>query len=215
MLKPRDPSPHLPLQHLPRNLRRARESTHQPLFPRPRVIQEDLLEYHSINPAPPELYICVNRTIDLIRPHDMGVRVSMGCENGLIIALSRTEKGSSIFVNGKGLEEEIELSCKGNIIKNQAAEFSTIIQNAIDTGIEDCSLNALHGGIMYYHSQLPKDDKTGWLFGFTLASIVLNKMEGEYTLREIEMKIESLLQREIFKEKCLVNKLLIRGWDER
>lgn len=109
--------------------------------------------------------------------------MAMSCENGLIIALSRTYKDSSIFVNGKGLEEEMEFSCKGDILKNKEAEHSSLIKEAIEMGIEDCSLNALHGGILYFHSQLPKYDKKGTLFAFTLATILINQMQGEYTLR--------------------------------
>jgi hypothetical protein len=33
--------------------------------------------------------------------------ISMGCENGIILAFSKTFKDASIFVNCKGLENEL------------------------------------------------------------------------------------------------------------
>lgn len=69
------------------------------------------------------------------------------------------------------------------MLKDEESELSKIIKEALEIGLEDCPLNALHGGIIYYQSQLPKDDKKGMMLAFALAAIVINEMECEYTLR--------------------------------
>jgi hypothetical protein len=44
----------------------------------------------------------------------------------------------------------------------------------------------LSGGIIYFQSQLPKDDLTSIFLAFTLAAIVINGLQNDYTLKEIE-----------------------------
>jgi hypothetical protein len=52
-------------------------------------------------------------------------------------------------------------------------------------GIEDCSPNALYGGIIFFQSQLSKHDKSSLLMAFTLAVITINGLHNDYTIEEI------------------------------